>query len=95
MNEIAKCPLCGKNPDVYHAMTSPGQRLLVKIECCDHAVASPLSLIEKWNQYAAAMELARELVKLERCEVICQEYYRLEKSIAQMEYHVIEAFGGE
>ena len=44
---------------------------------------------------AAAMELARELVKLEKCERIGPEYHRLEKSIAQMEYRVIKVFGGE
>ena len=88
MSEIAKCPVCGKMPDVYHAMTSPGQRLLVKIECCDHAVASPLSLIEKWNQYAAAMELAKAFTAADALGEFSYDLYT-----AQL--RVLEVFGGE
>lgn len=106
MSEIAKCPLCGKNPDVYHAMTSPGQRLLVKIECCDHAVASPLSLIEKWNQYAAAMELARATRLLEDAmEPLNSGKLKMGEALPRIklamehekgcEKRVLEVFGGE
>lgn len=88
MNEIAKCPVCGKQPNVQHWSCEAGD---YSVYCCG-VTADGWKI---WNQYAAAMELARELAKLEKCERIGPEYRRLEKSIAQMEYHVIKVFGGE
>ena len=86
MSEIAKCPRCGETP----------KRIQYKAGGFGHSCCgAEFFCTTYWNQYAAAMELARELVNLEKCEVIGPEYHRLEKSIAQMEYRVIKIFGGE
>ena len=49
MTELANCPLCGKGPMIYHYTYIP-----FAYECCGVQCYS----IEKWNRYAAAMELA-------------------------------------
>ena len=53
MNEIAKCPLCGKEPDV----SVIGPHTLYS--CCGCAIDDKV----RWNQYAAAMELAIRYVE--------------------------------
>jgi hypothetical protein len=61
MSEIAKCPLCGK--DVKKSIWRPEYEgcagsVVVTVKCCGmEAVSVPL-----WNQYAAAMELAKTYV---------------------------------
>ena len=55
--EVANCPLCGKEPMIY-----PYTYIPFAYECCGVQCYS----IEKWNRYAAAMELAKAEVKLER-----------------------------
>ena len=48
--EIANCPLCGKGPMIYPYRYIPFAYECCGVQCCR---------IEKWNRYAAAMELAR------------------------------------
>ena len=50
MPEIANCPVCGKEPEVW----CREEEWRVRITCCKHVVYSTAS----WNRYAAAMELA-------------------------------------
>lgn len=51
MSEIAKCPLCGKDPEVW----CRDEEIRIRIVCCKHATYSTPG----WNQYSAAMELAK------------------------------------
>ena len=92
MNEIEKCPLCGKVPGWHdfdiEARIFGGERSYF---CCGMKASTAVL----WNQYAAAMELALELVKLEKCSATDPEYHKLEYSIAQMEHHIIQVFGTE
>lgn len=58
MSEIAKCPLCGK--DVKKSIWRPEYEgcagsVVVTVRCCGMEAVG----IELWNQYAAAMEMAR------------------------------------
>ena len=52
--EVAKCPLCGEWPMIYTYSYIP-----FAYECCRVKCYS----IEKWNRYAAAMELAYRYVE--------------------------------
>ena len=52
MSEIAKCPVCGETP--MELVASFGKSF-VAIACC----GAEFRKKELWNQYAAAMELAR------------------------------------
>ena len=61
MKEIAKCPLCGKAPRVEPS--DPGYYDLKTYHCCSHAVYADDEKL--WNQYAAAMELAKATRTLE------------------------------
>jgi hypothetical protein len=57
MEEIVNCPLCGKRPTkmVFGAgWAQDGYK------CCGHTTDT----LRLWNQYAAAMDLARAEVKL-------------------------------
>lgn len=57
MSEIAKCPLCGNvQIEVLNEHNMPDGAY-----CCGVRCAS----IKKWNQYAAAMELAKATRTLE------------------------------
>ena len=52
MSEIAKCPCCGKEPEVW----CRDEEIRIRIVCCKHAAYSTLG----WNQYAAAMDYAKK-----------------------------------
>ena len=56
MSDIAKCPICGEEPEVWCRVEE-----VRSIVCCKHAAYSTIG----WNQYAAAMELAKAIVKHE------------------------------
>lgn len=58
MSEIAKCPACGK--DVKKSIWHPEYEgcagsVVITVKCCGMEAIG----IELWNQYAAAMELAK------------------------------------
>lgn len=58
MSEISKCPLCGK--DVKKSIWRPQYEgcagsVVVTVRCCGMEAVG----IKLWNQYAAAMELAK------------------------------------
>ncbi len=50
MGEIAKCPVCGKDPEVW----CRDDEIRIRIVCCKHAAYSTPG----WNQHAAAMAYA-------------------------------------
>lgn len=54
MSQIAKCPLCRKQPYILYYT-----QIEHHAECC--RVKMPVRL---WNQYAAAMELAKKMKEL-------------------------------
>ena len=60
MSEIAKCPICGETPldkwEVTSARVFQTGQMCCGVDC---------STNERWNQYAAAMELAKAIVKHE------------------------------
>ena len=61
MSENAKCPMCGKSPIkmVFGAgWAQDGYK------CCGHTTET----LKQWNQYAAAMELAKLEVEFENCK---------------------------
>ena len=63
MSEIAKCPMCGNSQvETLNEYTIPSGAYCCGVWC---------SSLEKWNQYAAAMELAKaELYALETVQQI-------------------------
>jgi len=66
MNGIAKCPVCGKAPVkmVFGAgWAQDGYK------CCGHTA----NTLKQWNQYAAAMELARFTVQMKTYRAYCPE----------------------
>ena len=87
MSEIEKCPLCGKVPGWHdfdiEARIFGGERSYF---CC-----GVKTYTEKlWNQYAAAMELARLEVKFENCEP--EDEYKYQDIIAWARDRVLEVF---
>lgn len=55
MSGVSKCPICGKDPEVW----CREDEIRIRIVCCKHAAYSTSG----WNQYAAAMLLAPALLK--------------------------------
>ena len=80
MSEIAKCPMCGKEPDVWCRDEE------IRIVCCKHAVYSTLG----WNQYAAAMELAKTIVESENCKA--EDEYKYQEFVERARQYVLEVF---
>ena len=60
MSEIAKCPLCGNSPVIFPTF-DPAEYCPEATECCGAAFTT----VRAWNQYAAAMELAKATRTLE------------------------------
>ena len=97
MSEIAKCPLCGK--DVKRSIWRPEYEgcagsVVVTVKCCGMEALT----VELWNQYAAAMELAKAevaasnailSVPLERVEATVEAG---EDMIFQAKMRVLEVF---
>ena len=69
MPEVAKCPYCNGDPDVGYEYSS-GKRYPASVECCGHSSFGEKDIIsiEKWNRYAAAMELAKAAIRQDECE---------------------------
>ena len=99
MSEIAKCPVCGK--DVKRSIWRPEYEgcagsVVVTIKCCGmEAVSVPL-----WNQYAAAMELARAEVAIAKAMEVPLD--RIDAALDAVDgwqenarERVLEVFGGE
>ena len=85
MNEIAKCPRCGETP----------KRIQYKAGGFGHSCCgAEFFCTTYWNQYAAAMELARELTALSKCD-LNNEHREIEKRVEKAERRVLEVFGGE
>ena len=79
MSEIAKCPICGKEPEVW----CRDEEIRIRIVCCKHAAYSTLG----WNQYAAAMELAKLTYQMKTCRAYCPERAHL-----QAQDRILETF---
>ena len=86
MNEIAKCPLCGEEPMELVAVFG---RSLVAIACC----GAEFRTREHWDQYAAAMELARSTVSYNHCAPHDESKHI--DGIQSATVRVIKVFGGE
>jgi hypothetical protein len=57
MSKIAECPICGLCPG-YERKAG----VTKFIGCCGHAVQFADDVEKNWNQYAAAMGLAKDFV---------------------------------
>jgi hypothetical protein len=82
----SKCPVCGKMPlkMVFGAgWAQDGYR------CCGHTTDTIL----QWNQYAAAMELAKMEHALEHCEPQHEHEYQFHVTVARE--HLIKVFGDQ
>ena len=91
MIEIAKCPLCGKDakktiwrPDYEGCAGS----VVVTVKCC---VMEALT-VELWNQYAAAMELAKTIVGSENCKAEDEYKYKYQEFVEWARQYVLEVF---
>jgi len=89
MSEIAKCPLCGK--DVKKSIWRPEYEgcagsAVITVKCCGMEALT----VELWNQYAAAMELARLEVQLENCKP--EDIHKYQEIIAWAREYVLEVF---
>ena len=60
MSEIQPCPICGKHP-MFPPTYDPCEPSPEAVECCGFVAYAA----ELWNQYAAAMELAKATRTLE------------------------------
>ena len=80
--EVANCPLC-KNPQVemLNEHSTP-----VGAYCCGVRCDSA----EKWNQYAAAMELAKTIVESENCKA--EDEYKYQEFVEWARQYVLEVF---
>ena len=79
--EVAKCPLCGEWPMIYTYSYIP-----FAYECCRVKCYS----IEKWNRYAAAMELARAVLRLHKDD--SKTAHQWEFFVEEAEKRVLEVF---
>lgn len=80
---VANCPVCGKGP-----MTYPYTYIPFAYECCGVKCYS----IEKWNRYAAAMELARAVLRLYTDD--SKTAHQWEFFVEEAEKRVLEVFNG-
>ena len=84
MNEIAKCPRCGETP----------KRIQYKAGGFGHSCCGAEFFCSTyWNQYAAAMELARAEFELDRCNPEYEHQWQF--YIEEARKRVIKIFGGE
>lgn len=80
MPEIARCPVCGEEPEVW----CRDEAWRIRITCCRHVVYST----DGWNRYAAAMTLAEALAwKREVEDFIASVLYK-RKTVAAALYLV-------
>ena len=91
MSEIAKCPLCSK--DVKKSIWRPEYEgcagsVIITVKCCGMEALT----VELWNRYAAAMELARAEVELDRCDGKREHQWQFHVDEARKQ--VLEVFGG-
>ena len=85
MSEIAKCPICGKEPEVW----CRDEEIRIRIVCCKHAAYSTPG----WNQYAAAMELAKTKQKRETIgRNIFGDWDEYDEKLWQAERRVLKVF---
>ena len=89
MSEIAKCPLCGK--DVKKSIWRPEYEgcagsVVVTVKCCGMEALT----VELWNQYAAAMELARAVLRLHKDD--SKTAHQWEFFVEEAEKRVLEVF---
>ena len=89
MSEIAKCPLCGK--DVKNTIWRPEYEgcagsVVVTVKCCGMEALT----VELWNRYAAAMELAMEVLRLHKDD--SKTAHQWEFFVEEAEKRVLEVF---
>ena len=93
MSEIAKCPLCGNSPVIFPTF-DPAEYCPEATECCGAAFTT----VRAWNQYAAAMELARAYIPTHREKLDYTGPKTPSEIIERVRVacaRVIEVFGGE
>ena len=92
MSEIAKCPLCGK--DVKRSIWRPEYEgcagsVVVTVKCCGMEALT----VELWNQYAAAMELAKATCQREHIRRnIFNDWDKYDENLLQAKQRVLEVF---
>lgn len=64
MSEIAKCPICGESPKLI--FYPPGEEVF-------RHCGVEITHRKTWNQYSAAMGLARFTVAMKTCRAYCPE----------------------
>ena len=82
MSEIAKCPVCGHDPNLI--FYPPGEEVF-------RHCGVEITHRKQWNQYAAAMELAKKLKELSQCDINTQHAH-VEKQVEAAERRVLEVF---
>ena len=90
MSEIAKCPICGKEPGWHdfdiEARIFGGERSYF---CCGMKASAAVL----WNQYAAAMELAKRHKELDNYKGVNPNIVTdLVHGITVAEHYVLEVF---
>ena len=95
MSEIAKCPICGEEPDILIDLFDKHEKYPKGYDCCEVQCRT----LTTWNQYAAAMELAKAEVvtanatcgvPLDRLEARIEANRRL---LSEAKMRVLEVFG--
>ena len=92
MSEIAKCPLCGK--DVKKSIWRPeyegcAGNVVITVKCCGMEALT----VELWNQYAAAMELAKAKHQRESIRRnVFGDWDEYDENLLQAERRVLEIF---
>lgn len=90
MSEIAKCPLCGDEPDVLVDLFDKQGKYPKGYACCEAEFAT----VERWNKYAAAMDYAKKTAYWFGLPngIHNQDNARAEKAMQQAETRVLEVF---
>ena len=90
MSEIAKCPVCGEEPDVLIDLFDKHGKYPKGYSCC----GAEFRELEHWNQYAAAMEYAKTTAYWFSLPdgVKHPDDARAEKAMEKAETRVLEVF---
>ena len=89
MSEIAKCPICGDGPDILVDLFDKHGKYPKGYSCCGAEFAE----LDQWNQYAAAMELAKRHKELDNYKGVNPNIVMdLVHDITVAEHYVLEVF---
>lgn len=89
MSEIARCPHCGEEPDILIDLFDKHGKYPKGYSCCGAEFVE----LDRWNKYAAAMELAKAKHQRESIRRnVFGDWDEYDENLLQAERRVLEIF---